>query len=291
MSAPRPDLILLDIEMPEMDGYEVCGRLKKEAATQGIPVIFITAKGEVKDETKGLELGAVDYITKPFSIPIVNARIRTHLQLLESKRQLEARNKTLRELSGLKDKFVGMASHDLRNPLTSICGFARLLEENDENLSEKDKMAYIRTILSFGEKMLALVNNLLDISIIESENLKLDIRPNSFEELCRERIRIFDIHAKGKNIALHSSYKEIEDVPCDKNQISQALDNLISNAIKFSPHGANVYISLEKNEDMARASVRDEGPGIPEEDKAKLFETFQKLKAKPTGGEKSTGLG
>lgn len=286
-----PDLILLDIMMPEMNGYEICGRLKEDERTKNIPVIFNTGKGEVEDEMRGLELGAVDYITKPFSIPIVKARVKTHLQLRASGIQLERQNQTLRELNNMKNEFIGMAAHDLRNPLGSVCGLAQLLNEGESALSAQERSDYLKAIESTGLRMLGIVDNLLDISVIESGNLKLEVGKWPLDELCRERIQIFGIQARKKKISLHTSFNKMDDFPFDKNQISQALDNLLSNAIKFSPLGSNVYISTEKDGDRAKVSVRDEGPGISEKDKARLFGSFQKLSAKPTGGEKSTGLG
>ena len=286
-----PDLILLDVMMPEMDGFETCRRLKENPATRDIPVIFITAKTETEDIVKGFELGGVDYIAKPFRREEVCARARTHLLLRASGKKLEAQNQKLRELDDLKNKFLGMAAHDLRNPLTSIIGFSSVLTSDYEGFSPDEHKQYTGIIESSSKKMLALVNNLLDISVIESGNLRLQIDPNSLAKAIRERMAIFDFHASKKDISLHASLEEIQDFPFDKDQICQVLDNLIGNAIKFSPKGSKVHVSLGKEGNGATVRVQDEGPGLSEEDRTKLFGTFQKLSAKPTGGEKSTGLG
>lgn len=293
-----PDLILLDVMMPEIDGFETCRRLKEKDLTRDIPVIFITAKTETEDIVKGFSLGGVDYIAKPFRQEEVCARVRTHLQLRASMKQVEAQrgqleeqNKKLAELNNLKNKFIGIAAHDIRNPLTSMLGFSQLMIENMDALPAAERTQYVKLIHSSSEKMLALVNNLLDISVIESGNLKLAVKPDSLEELCRERVHIFDFNARKKNIFLQPSIEEIGAVPFDKDHISQVFDNLISNAIKFSPQGSNVRVSVEKEGNTAKVSIRDEGPGLSEEDKARLFGAFQKLSARPTGGEKSTGLG
>ncbi len=287
----KPDLILLDVMMPEMDGFETCRRLKEDESTKDIPVIFITAKTETEDIVKGFSLGGVDYIAKPFRQEEVCARVKTHLQLMASQKELETQNNTLMELNKLKNHFIGIAAHDLRNPLASITGFSHLLEERLEEFSPKEQKKFINIINSSSGKMLALVNNLLDISVIESGNLDLRIESSSLSELIGERVLIFEYHAQKKNISLCLPEVECDDIPLDKNQISQVLDNLISNAIKFSQPGSGVFISLERDEAMAKVSVRDEGPGISPEDQGKLFGTFQKLSAQPTGGETSTGLG
>ncbi len=217
--------------------------------------------------------------------------IRLEEMVKERTTELSEANENLRALNELKNQFIGMASHDLRNPLGHIRGFSELLYEDGGNFSPEEQKQFLETIYSSSDHMLALVNHLLDISVIESGQLKLNIEPCSLDELGRERVHIFDVHARKKNMAFHLSFPEIRDIPLDKSQISQVLDNLISNAIKFSPKGSNVYLSMEIEHSMVKVSVRDEGPGLSQEDQGKLFGTFQKLSAKPTGGEKSTGLG
>ena len=137
-SDPLPDLVLLDIMMPGMDGYEVCQRLKKDPRLKDIPVIFITTKGEVADETKGFEIGAVDYIIKPFSPSIVMARVKTHLSLKRQRDELAKMTRDLTELNGMKDKLLAVCSHDLRSPLNGILGFTDLLLEK-EYLEAEDR--------------------------------------------------------------------------------------------------------------------------------------------------------
>ncbi len=194
------------------------------------------------------------------------------------------------ELNELKNKFLGMAAHDLRNPLASIGGFCEILLEDENSLTE-DQKEMLTIIHSASENMLSLVNDLLDVSIIESGKLKLERERGSLKKVLEDRIRLNKIVAQKKNIQLHSSITGITDILFDKNRTAQVIDNLISNAIKFSPLDSNIYIYLEKVGKMAKISVKDEGPGISPEDQSKLFGDFQKLSARPTGGEKSTGLG
>ena len=283
-SQNQPDLILLDIIMPGLDGYEVCRRIMADQRTRNIPIIFITAKGDVEDETKGFELGAVDYISKPFSLPIVKARVKTWIHFMDSRKELEKKNKTLNE-------FIGVVAHDLKNPLAGISGYATILNMLNEKLSHAEKIKIIEKINDICQAMSRTLSNLLDNSIIECGKLKLNMGKISLEELCRERIQLFAIQTKNKKITVHESLGETDRVPLDKIFISQVLDNLISNAVKYSPRGANVFVSTEKTERGIKVSVRDEGPGICEEEKPLLFYPFQTLSAKPTGGEKSTGLG
>jgi len=206
-------------------------------------------------------------------------------------RQLEQRNIELEELNEQKNRFLGIVAHDLRAPLTSILGFSELLEYRDPGSLTEHEFEYISLIHTAAQNMSALVNDLLDTSIIESGRLELQLKKESLEKLIKDRLKIYDFIAKRKNITIHSTFSKIPNTLFDPNRIGQVFDNILSNAIKFSPQGSNIYVVLNKNEKMPKVSVRDEGPGISEEDQSRLFGDFQRLSAQPTGGEKSTGLG
>jgi signal transduction histidine kinase len=139
--------------------------------------------------------------------------------------------------------------------------------------------------------MLNLVSNLLDVSVIESGKLELVLQNNSFEKLIDQRIRINKVIADRKNIRIHKQFSVDIETQYDKNQITQVIDNLLGNAIKFSPRDANIHVNLERVDGLAKVSVRDEGPGIPLDEQSKLFQGFQRTSVRPTGGEKTTGLG
>ncbi|MCP4459635.1 MAG: response regulator, partial [Cytophagales bacterium] len=158
----NPDIILLDIMMPETDGYEVCRRLKADKATQAIPIVFVTAKGETDDETKGLELGAIDYITKPVSRPIVKARIKNHLALKAAREEIMEQNKELIEAASLREDMERIARHDLKTPLSAIIGFSQIMLDINDNLSPKN-LEYIEIINESGLKMVNMINFSLDL--------------------------------------------------------------------------------------------------------------------------------
>ena len=286
-----PDLILLDVMMPGIDGFETCLRLKANEKTQFIPIIFITARNEPADIVKGFSVGGVDYITKPFSQEEVCARVHLHLKLKTLMADLEAKNEKLTELNDLKNKFLGMASHDLRNPISTIQGFSKILLDHGETLAKDAKKEFLQSIHKVSHDMLTLLEDLLNISTIESGKLDLQLKPDSLIKVVEERVRMYRVMADNKNIATHLAIEEIADFSFDANRISQVIDNLLSNAIKFSPAGKEIYIGLEQKNRQARFSVRDQGPGISLEDQDKLFKHFQKLKARPTADEPSHGLG
>lgn len=294
----HPDLILLDVMMPGMDGYETCTRLKKNDSTSAISIIFITSKNEVEDIVEGFKMGGVDYITKPFSQEEVRARVQTHLEIRRLNKlreklimELEEKNQHLAQLNETKNKFLGIAAHDLRNPLASIRGFSEIILNEKDDLTPEEGQEFMAIIHESSHHMLTLVNDLLDFSVIESGKLDLDLNMNSLEEMLHRRIRVNDFLFQNKKIKIHKEFSSIPEISVDANRISQVIDNLLSNAAKFSPSNSNIYIALTLKNNYANISIRDEGPGISPEDQGKLFKGFQKLAAKPTAGEKSTGLG
>ncbi len=290
-SEKPPDLVLLDIMMPDMDGYEVCQRIKANKNTRDIPIIFVTAMGEINDETKGLELGAVDYLSKPVSPPIVKARVKTHLALKQKHDDLAGLAQHLEHLNHEKNKILGVAAHDLRNPLSSVAGFSEILLSGDVGPVPDEHIEFLSIINSQARYMLNMVNDLLDVSVIESGKLELNLKTASLKSLAEERIRIHRISAQKKGMQFHKSLADIPDINFDSNRIAQVIDNLLSNSIKYSPAGALIHVELNQKDNIIYFSVQDEGPGIPEEEQFKLFGEFGRLSTMPTGGEKSTGLG
>ncbi|QPJ64381.1 MAG: hybrid sensor histidine kinase/response regulator [Candidatus Nitrohelix vancouverensis] len=278
----QPDLVLLDIMMPGLSGFEVCKALKEDEATRDIPVIFISAKNETEDIVEGFDLGAVDYVVKPFRLEEVIARVTTQLRL----RRVDQENQKLVEA---KNVFLGMAAHDLRNPLVCIRGFSELLK--DEDLDVESQIEYKELIHSVSNEMLTILNDLLDISQIESGKLKLTLKPNDLGKLVERRVHLNKNIAKKKEIQILSELESLPSVQFDFERMGQVLDNFISNAIKFSPQGTVIRVRLKQSENKARIEVVDEGPGISEDEISQLFGEFQKLSSRPTAGESSTGLG
>ena len=202
----------------------------------------------------------------------------------------DAENK-LSELNQLKNKFLGMAAHDLRNPLSSMRGFSEIMLSGLTGDLNNEQKEYLTIMFGTSNQMLLLVNDLLDVSVIESGKLDLNLQKVSIKKIIEDRLRLLAHLSQQKNITVHMFSQEIPEVNVDINKICQVIDNLITNAVKFSPPGVSVYISAEVKKGKVEISVKDEGPGISDDDREKLFGAFQKLSARPTGGEKSTGLG
>jgi len=280
-----PDILLTDWMMPVMDGLELCRQVRRLDSADYIYIILLTAKDKKDEIVTGLEAGADDYIAKPFNKGELLARVNTGARIIRIQR-------ALLQLNELKNKFLGMAAHDLRNPLVSIRGFSEMLLSKDLGPLTEQQKESIAIINSASQDMLNLVNDLLDVSIIESGRLDLKLKPGSLKDLIEERIKVNEILALKKNMTLQVSPDNVPKFLFDSNRIAQVIDNLIGNALKFSPPGSNIYITLVMQEGkFAKVSVRDEGPGIPSEEQAMLFGEFHRLSTQPTGGEKSTGLG
>lgn len=205
--------------------------------------------------------------------------------------ELTQANQKLVELNDLKNKFLGIASHDLRNPLASIRGYSKFLIDKGTQVKEETRQEFLTTIKNVSGNMLELISNLLDISVIESGQLKLNPKMSSMKKLAEEKIHLQQILADKKNIRLHSELQDIPEFYFDANRMGQVLDNLLSNAVKYSPPDKEVFVKLVSNGETMTFSVEDQGPGIDPEERGQLFEHFQKLSARPTAGESSSGLG
>lgn len=285
-------LILLDVQMPEMDGFEVAQMLKSTRHTRKIPVVFVTAISmERKYLLQGLGEGAIDYLFKPLDVEVTRAKVNTLLKFFHQQQELEMKNNDLARLNEQKNYFLGMASHDLRNPLGNIITLAQFIDTDAEKMSEEHR-AFLNAIIDSGQYMLNLLNDLLDISKIESGKMELLLNDLNISQLVHTVISDNTFTAQKKNISLHYSAQEsLPPVSADAGQMRQALNNLLSNAIKYSMPGTIVEIIIEKQEKQVVVSVHDQGQGIPADELDKIFKPFQKTSVKATAGETSTGLG
>lgn len=205
---------------------------------------------------------------------------------------LQEKNLILEELNTEKNEFLGIAAHDLKNPLTQIVMMTSMLQKYFRRLSEEQVTEKLQSIEVGARRMTDIIENLLDVHRIESGALVLHNEKCSMNEATQKIVKTHIERASAKNIALH--FEPSSDTPAvtgDMIVLEEVLDNLISNAIKYSPHGKNVVVRVKSSSDAVRIEVQDEGPGLTEEDKAKLFGKFARLSAQPTGGEHSTGLG
>jgi signal transduction histidine kinase len=293
-----PDLILLDINMPEMDGYEVCRRLRKQPGCSDIPVIFLTALTETDCRVNAFNVGGVDYITKPFQLDEVYARIRTHLRLRRLQAELEERNRTLQEsnerlraLEKLRDDLIHMVVHDMRSPLSNILIMLEMLAsdlpEDAPGRMHKD-VAVARTST---RELVEMARQLLDINRMEQRSLPLDLGPHGLFALIDQSLAEMSHLARVSSVRLEQSGGD-QTVLCDEAIVRRILNNLLSNGIKHAPRESAVVIHTERyGEHCARISVVDQGQGIPEEFRSRIFQKFEQVEARRTKKYHSVGLG
>jgi signal transduction histidine kinase len=212
--------------------------------------------------------------------------------LVNMQRELAKKNRELDELNKIKNRFLGIAAHDLRNPLGVIMGYSDyILEEDNGNFSEEHLMM-LSSILKSSEFMLSLINNLLDVSAIESGKLDLELTKADLISVIRNNVELNNVIAQKKNIQIHfNAQEQISEILIDIGKIEQVLNNLISNAVKYSFPNTTVQVNICQNESEIIVSVTDQGKGIPESELGKLFKPFEKTSVQSTAGEKSTGLG
>jgi two-component system sensor histidine kinase/response regulator len=289
-----PDLVLLDVMMPEIDGLEVLRRIRTNPETLELPVIMVTALGDTQDVIRGLELGANDYLTKPPQFEILVARVRTQLKLKRLQDQRREDILRLRELDALKDKFLQIAAHDLRNPLNNIVMSTELLDEHKDEFSQIDPdFKSILMMVRLAIRMMqSIVNDFLDLQAMQSGQLELHRERLSLNDVIEQVLLQFASYADQKEVSVQANLAD--DLPecyADPDRLMQIASNLIGNAIKYSHQGGSVTVSSRPCDGCLRVEVQDDGPGILEEEMPLLFTPFARLSNKPTGGEKSSGVG
>jgi two-component system sensor histidine kinase/response regulator len=286
-----PDLILLDFMMPDVNGIEVCKQLKSNPATKKIPVIFLTASNEMEHLVQAFQVGAVDYVTKPFQADELLARVRTHLELKKAREALWHYSQRLHELNDEKNEFLGIVAHDLRSPLSNIITSVNMVA-TDRKMERAQVDEFLGIIQTSAQHMLHLVENLMDVNAIEQGRMKIDIAPCELGELLRGVTSNYQTKARAKSQQLAISEGEGPLVAmADPHSTIQIFDNLVSNAIKYSPSGKRIDVRLLRRNGVIRCEVEDQGPGLTKDDLNKMFGKFARLSAKPTAGEPSTGLG
>jgi signal transduction histidine kinase len=278
-----PDLILLDIMMPDIDGFEVCKRLKQNAATQDIPVIFLTAKTEKDDVIQGLELGAVDYVTKPFNRQELMTRVNTHLKLKTTEEQLK-------QALAAKDKFFSIIAHDLGNVFNASLGASNMLEDQDGVLEECEAQEMLLLLQNSLNQGYNLLRNLLEWSRSQTGRIQITPATLKLKAVVDQNITLLDNNAKAKNIHLSSSIGDTS-VVADENMLDTVIRNLLVNALKFTPVNGSVTISAQRQNNWVEISISDTGVGIKPEDIDKLFQIDVCHTTRGTAQEEGTGLG
>lgn len=343
-----PEIIISDIEMPRMNGYDFCKHVKTDSNKKNIPVVLLTNLTDVQDVIKGIECGADSFLTKPCDMNLLMSTIQNaiknkgitsavskgrlefffdgktqildidqaqitklllstyttaiqkNLELEEAYRnlnkihqELEKSNEQLKTLNEQKNQFLGMAAHDLRNPLSVISGFSNyLLTITQEDLAKENAHQMIEHIYNSSNFMLSLIHDFLDYSVIESGTVSLNLAEINLIDLIQNNMIFFNSLASKKGIKIEFNHPlHMPAVFCDPNKILQVLNNIMTNAIKFSHPDGLLKITITPGEKEVTVSVEDAGIGMSQDMIRSLFQPFSKLKTVGTAGEKGTGLG
>jgi signal transduction histidine kinase len=291
-------LVISDYIMPNMKGDELlkCIHLRSPKTIK----IMLTGQADLEAVSHAIQYANLyRYISKPWQPAdlklTVKEALNSHFQnkkIAEHTDELEKTNQALIKLNQDKNEFLGIAAHDLKNPLSAIQGYAEMIIEDCDDMPKSEIIDVSRLILNSSRQMFELVRNLLDVNAIESG--KINAEPSCVDILSTVQTLVdsYSERAKTKNISLQLHQKNNPYYALvDKNALHQILDNLISNAVKYSPYGKHVNIRMRQFEKTVGCEIQDEGQGLSETDQKKLFGKFTRLTPEPTGKEDSTGLG
>lgn len=314
-----PDLILLDIMMPEMDGFEACKELKETEETAGIPIIFLTARSDTSDIVKGFQLGGVDYVTKPFKAEEILARIKNILLLkisqdiiTEQNEELKKSQKSiyedtlkivdlnnklseseshLKELNRTKDKFFSIIGHDLKSQFSGVLGLSEVLTRFGSNVSSKDRDTYLQHIFEGLTQMRSFLENLLEWARTQTGRIHFMPESVTLKPIIANIILQYKNNAIKKDINLYSQIDDYLTIHADENMLMTILRNLVSNALKYTNIGGNVFITAVETDSDVEIYIKDDGLGMEPEVVDKLFKIEHNQSTPGTDDEKGTGLG
>lgn len=283
--AQCPDLVLLDMMMPGMDGFEVCKRIRLDPSCSHVPVIFLTAAGEREFLVRAFEAGAVDYLTKPVDATELLLRVRTHLELKLARDAIE-------DASRERGEMTSILAHDLKNPLTSIRFGVDMLKDKQAPPTPERGDQILASIRADADRMIGLIARFLDRRAAREVTTRLNPVSLRLDHVAKLTVQHLLLAAQGKRITLKMKRLQPVSVLADPEGAGKVAENLVSNAIKFSPPESTVEISVQPGETgYVRMSVMDRGPGVSAADRERLFQKYVRLSARPTGAESSTGLG
>jgi two-component system, sensor histidine kinase and response regulator len=300
-----PELILLDINMPEMTGYEVCERLKSDEKLAGIPVIFLSALGETEDKVKAFQSGGVDYVTKPFQLEEVQARVETHIELQRLQRALQVENDHLEEVVGLrtteladanarlrvldrtKSDFLNLISHEFRTPLNGLLGVGELLLEESCKGTEGDEL---RDLFERSRtRIIAILDDAMLLTQMEMEGGAFPSNRLCLDPILRVAIEQASALAHSRQVVLQPVPSDLGFVLGEQDLLTRAMQSLIETAVKFSERGETVRLACQTVQDSIEVTIESRGLTIPDAAIPKFFDIFTIGEAVTPGGD--LGLG
>jgi two-component system sensor histidine kinase/response regulator len=300
-----PDLILLDINMPEMNGYEVCERLRSDAKLCSIPVIFLSALNETTDKVRAFQAGGVDYIAKPFQFEEVNARVETHLKLHNLQRALKVQNEYLEEAVALrtrelaeanqrltildrsKNEFLGLISHEFRTPLNGLLGVGEIFLADVGNTDEGNELREMFD--QSRQRILSILDDALLLTEIDVNAERFSSHPVPLATMLHDAVSRADEFAKSQSVQVVTSCQEPCLVMGNEELMARAFHALLETAVKFSAEGETVRVSQRTGRDSVTVGIESRGKAVPESELPKFFDLFAVSEVSTPGGD--LGLG
>ena len=292
-----PDLVILDVMMPGLDGFEVCRALRSVEATRDLPVIFLSARSDLGDRVTGLDQGAVDYLVKPFEPEELLARVRVALRTKHLQDDLRRANAELRAADQNRQELVSMLAHDIRGMLGAVASAVEMARADLEELPSRDAHRFLGIAERNTTELVDLATNLLDSYRLDEGRLRPRLAPVDTVAIAEDVVDRLAGQAQHRDVRLVVVGDPVERSIGDRDLLTRVLLNLVSNAVKFSPAGGTITIDLESDLQAPTGiegpvvSVRDEGPGIPSHDRAHLFERFTQLSLPSGRRPVGSGLG
>jgi two-component system sensor histidine kinase/response regulator len=279
-----PSLILLDVMMPEMNGFEVCRLINKNEKWKEIPIIFLTANSQTEDLVEGFEAGGVDYITKPFKSEELLVRVKNHLELAESR-------KTIVEMNKSRDKLYSIIAHDIRSPLSGILQTIDAIDQGYFDPCSEDFKEIIRHLRIRTKDTSTLLSSLLQWTRLQDENISLRFKETNISMIINSCIQLLEANADEKSIKISNYIQEDMEAWCDEVSIHTIFRNIISNAIKFTSQNGSICITASKTDNEVKICINDNGVGMSNETIQLIFEENKHYSSSGTANEQGTGLG
>ena len=279
-----PSLILMDIMMPEMDGYEACREIKKVDKWKEIPIIFLTANMHTENLLEGFAAGGVDYITKPFKGEELNVRIKNHIELAESR-------STILEMNRSRDKLYSIIAHDVRSPLSGILQTLDAIDQGYINPNSEDFKEIIHQLKNRTKDTSTLLSSLLEWTRAQDPTKTIQQKQTNIQQLINICAHLLESNAQNKGISISINIDDKIEAFCDEVTIHTVFRNLISNAIKFTKNDGTISIEGKQSEDTVSIKVQDSGIGMSAEAIENIFEKNQHFTSTGTANESGTGLG
>ncbi len=298
------DLVLLDVVLPDTSGFEIIQKIKQNKKINSVPIIFLTSISDKRNIIKGLQLGAVDYLTKPFNEAEILLRIRTHLKLFktqsllktelvkrrEQEKKINQQNKQLRDLNLTKDKFFSILAHDLKNPIYGFVGLTKLLLRDEKY--DKDRLKEIITVIHNSSKNIqSLLDTLLDWGRFHTNKIRFEPVATNIFQITFDIVSLYKNIANDKNIKIEINIPENLILLVDNFMINAIIRNLISNGLKFTANGGSIFVFTTEDEKTVNIHIKDTGVGIKPEKIKQLFDLEKSISTTGTENEKGSGLG